>query len=801
MKKKIKWNEYYSIAAKLYTGTGNINVPVSYTFEGYDIGRWIRRQRNIYKSGKLNQNQIVRLENLGMIWDGNVIRQNQRAQEWERFFSFAKEYYEKYGNLDIPVSYEIEGVKLGEWLHRNRMAHRGKKGTPHITEEQFKRLESIGAKWDHYEESIDTKWNDMYALAKEYYIHFGDLSIPQDKAYKGKKLGSWVHVQRQRFLKRKLELDRQQLLESIGMIWYPSHEKWESFYSAAKDYYKATGNLNIPYTYEKNGLNLGRWISVQRQAYNGREDVELTDEQISKLNDIGMLWQGDNSTQTSFNEQAVYYYLKKHFSDTVNRFSDFGFEVDVYVPSLKTGIEYDGEYWHETRFDKDNEKDKMCKQKGIRLIRIREGDLQNTSFAINYRCPNYSYKNYSLLLERILLEQFNIHEKIDISNDAESIIRNYRSVLYPNNEKDFEDKDKQTETKPIISASWQEHFLQAKDYFATFSNLDVAKDYKYMDGFALGKWIASQRQTYKGHNNSFLTKEQISLLEEIGMIWDKNQYDWEKAYSIAQKYYDQYGNLLPEQNCIYEGFKLGKWINTQRSQRYKKGIYYDPNRIELLERIGMVWNAKDAQWMKAFALARDFYNTNGHCNIPHDYKVDGFNLGWWISGQRALRKRSQTELTKQKIEKLDSIGMIWNSKDNTWETNITLSKIYLETHGDLLIPSDYVIDGIALGKWIANLRNAKKGRVSMPLTPERIELLNSMNMIWDVNEYQWEIQFAEAKSYYETEGNLRIPVRYVSNGLNIGSWLKNQKAAKKRGKLCAERIEKLETIGIEWRNE
>lgn len=82
--------------------------------------------------------------------------------------------------------------------------------------------------------------------------------------------------------------------------------------------------------------------------------------------------------QTSFPEQAVYYYINRAYPDAINKykglFTKKGMELDVYIPSLRTGIEYDGEAFHddENQIKSDNEKSQICMSKGIRLIRIKE---------------------------------------------------------------------------------------------------------------------------------------------------------------------------------------------------------------------------------------------------------------------------------------------------------------------------------------------------------------------------------------------------------------------------------------------
>lgn len=84
--------------------------------------------------------------------------------------------------------------------------------------------------------------------------------------------------------------------------------------------------------------------------------------------------------QTSFNEMKIYYYIKKYFQDAISGYSDKNnniSELDVYIPSLNVGIEYDGAKWHQN-IDVDLRKDEVCEKNNINLIRVREP-----------KCPSY----------------------------------------------------------------------------------------------------------------------------------------------------------------------------------------------------------------------------------------------------------------------------------------------------------------------------------------------------------------------------------------------------------------------------
>jgi DNA-directed RNA polymerase subunit RPC12/RpoP/very-short-patch-repair endonuclease len=86
--------------------------------------------------------------------------------------------------------------------------------------------------------------------------------------------------------------------------------------------------------------------------------------------------QCNSGRQTSFREQAFFYYLRQIFNDAVSRYkADWlgRFELDVFIPSQRLGIEYDGIAWHkEEKFNREKRKYRLCKEKGVRLIRIKE---------------------------------------------------------------------------------------------------------------------------------------------------------------------------------------------------------------------------------------------------------------------------------------------------------------------------------------------------------------------------------------------------------------------------------------------
>ncbi len=127
-------------------------------------------------------------------------------------------------------------------------------------------------------------------------------------------------------------------------------------------------------------------------------------------------------SQTSFPEQAIYYFLKQVYNDAENRYRYAnGTEIDIFIPSLNIGIEYNGYFSHIKREDKDQAKKEYLTNEGINLFVIKEYktimDKKNADFYIS---NNYDYVELDDLIKRIFLT---LHKEIsiEINTDKHSI--------------------------------------------------------------------------------------------------------------------------------------------------------------------------------------------------------------------------------------------------------------------------------------------------------------------------------------------------------------------------------------------
>ncbi len=154
-----------------------------------------------------------------------------------------------------------------------------------------------------------------------------------------------------------------------------------------------------------------------------------------------------------------------------------------------------------------------------------------------------------------------------------------------------------------LETSWMRNYNLAKKYYEYHGNLRIPQKFKTINGYEydengieLGKWLDVQSQ--KKQAGKTIDPKRLRLLEEIGMVWSKREFDWMQSYHLAQKYYEHYGDLNIKYDFItsngYEydknGVKLGAWLANQKLAYQGKGTStIGEYHISLLEEIGVNW--------------------------------------------------------------------------------------------------------------------------------------------------------------------------------------------------------------------
>jgi len=552
----------------------------SVVYKGVDIGYYIESQRYWHKRdpAKYLPSRAKAFEDLGIAWDINAYR-------WEKGYECLKKFKSQYGTTIVPIGYkDEEGFELYNWVLNQRNDIKDLDSSEVRKNRSFslvdwsyrkQKLEEIGF-------ILDKKEYEWSVFIQEIEKH----GFFPDPNYKSEITGYNLRNQiiAVRGLKRQGNLSKQKIdqLNNLGIEWDPLDAQWENGFSHALEYYRQNGHLYVLAAYIcSDGYQLGKWLSHQRRY---KRKGTISEERISKLNSLVFDWEPKLKNQTSYMEQAVFYYLSSIYPQTVNGCHEIEgvTELDIYVPELQLGVEYDGKGSHSkdrSTADLNKEAAVIFSNKVKSLIRIREKGAKSETNASTY----YVERTNDLTENTIIIS--NIVNQILKAIDSDRFVK-------------YQDGDVEKITKLYLTFfdyKWNRGFSHLKEYYLEHGNSNVPQRFVCRDGYNLGTWISCQRAKHRGDRGSIpLDYEQTRKLNSIGFVFDPKpnikKLSFEEYYGPAKKYL-----LRPDKPTIFsctesvQGMSLKNWFDRMRcavrEQRYTKQLS-DRNKqlfIELLE--------------------------------------------------------------------------------------------------------------------------------------------------------------------------------------------------------------------------
>lgn len=767
------WDLMYKHAKQYYIENGNLEVSSRYvTADGYSLGKWIFNQRNIRKGlieGLLSNDQIKKLDSIGMVWDAIT------DLNWSRNYEAAKQYFVEHGDLNVPAKYiTSDGLALGSWLSSLRTWERAGAHSKYLTVERKEQLDSIGMIWD----VLNYYWENNYLAAFKYYREHGHLDVPSNYTTNdGTRLGSWIG--RLRKLRegtcRGTPLSEEQIkrLDQIGMIWSKKIEhKWESSYKAAMYYVQKNGNLDIPVLYTtEDGIGLGSWIQRQRRAY---KNGKISKSRKRKLDSIGMVW--DTEPWMSRYSLVKKYYEKHRTIDIPQNEVIEGVWLGKWLATQKKIYE-NGGLGKEQRHLLSELPLYQVSRKNKTWYYIYDDAVDYYSEYGDLKVPAKYIGKSGCLLADWIVRQRRLWNNGKLSDEQIHLLDEIEFVW-------------------VLESVWEEGYRHAKDYFEENDHLDINQSYKCDDGYALGRWVFNYRKAYNGYKSPVqISNDQVAALEGIGMEWKPDSV-WDKNFSTAQQYYSKHHTLPNVLDKDDNNRKIAHWINNQRKS-FRLG-YLTPHKLKKLSKIGITeeWLApQPSAFEKGYLVAKSYFNLYGNLNVPTNYQHDsGFWLGSWVDKTR----KKKNELTKDQIKMLNDIGFVWKQPD-IWEEKFEIAEKYYKKHGELpLEPKECKNqDDLCICQWLRRqLLRRKDGKM-----PEsQIERLSAIGMDWlNAQERAWNRGYEKAKKYFDINGNLDVVVSYAcDDGYPLGEWLHSQRTHRKR--LSPERVAMLVKIGANGMN-
>ena len=315
----------------------------------------------------------------------------------------------------------------------------------------------------------------------------------------------------------------------------------------------------------------------------------------------------DSEHHTSFPEYALAYYLNKHGLEVIHSYKEKGYELDIFIPSSKIAIEYDGYYWHKSKAKKDLEKNKKCKKDGIKLYRIREGLMPLDDSSIDY-VVRKDQKDLSIILEKVLSEIIGLSINVDLIKDGISI----------ENLREFTEKEESfLLSNPEIAKEWNyEKNGHLKPENVT-PNSDKMVWWKCVHGH---EWQAIIGNRNKGSGCPYCSgKKVLKGYNDLLTVNPMVAIEWD---------YEKNGELKPENFTSNSGEKVwwrcGKgheWQATINNRSNGTGCPYCSNKKVLI-------GYNDLQTINP-TLAQEWnHEKNGELK-PENFTSNSGTLVWW----------------------------------------------------------------------------------------------------------------------------------------------------------------------------
>lgn len=426
---------------------------------------------------------------------------------WDQYFLAAKAYSDVHGHtlLGMPRRYVSPGgLSVGNWVQTQKLVRAGRQ-LGSLSDAQIRQLDGIGMVWqDRRELQFEKKYN----YAKAYFEEHGNLLVPASyQAEDGFRLGFWIMNLRQRYAKGErtgmLSDEHREKLDAIGMCWDASDHAWEQNFAQALAWYQEHGSIaEVPSKYvTETGFALGAWLSNMRRAYQGKgRNRALTEEQIHRLESIGMRW------ETQFEEN----WMKQY--QAARDYYDLHGSLDHISTACQTPEEAALARWinrQQTSLQAPQRYTCRLAEERIRLL---------SEIGIRSEAPSDPWdRNFA-----VLKEYQKEYHTLDLSQDVV-----YQDVWVGKwlslQKKAHEDGTLSAEHTAALESigydwmnrserQWQERYREASDYYQEHGKLPADSERA-----SLRRWL--QKQDAR-HSKGKLKPRQIILLEEMGMRWN-----------------------------------------------------------------------------------------------------------------------------------------------------------------------------------------------------------------------------------------------------------------------------------------
>jgi hypothetical protein len=682
---------------------------------------------------------------------------------------------------DVIKALRAHDTELGDHLDqlRREMGRRG--GTPrlpskiHIDVPTTVGKDFVNAFQVHVVDATTAPWEFWFGLLERYVAEHGDACPPITFAVGSNRLGVWVAKQRSHRNKGKLPQERQERLEELpAWTWNPRDDLWEDGFARLQEYVSKSGTALVPKDLTFNGFQVGAWVSTQRSAY---KKGELPAERKQRLEALaGWTWNTRNDRWPFWYGQLKIY-VAEHGHTRLAALEEYD--------GLRLGQWVAQQRYHRNRGTLDSARVRLLEElpdwiwdavidqweEGFRHLQEYVKHHGDALVAQKFRSDD-DYK-----LGQWVTIQRTVYRDGEMSQERQARLEALPGWVWEARE-----------------SRWEEGFRHLQVYAEAHGTARLVRTYvDPVDGYQLGMWANNQRASF---SRGRLGPERAARLEALpGWAWDVNDASWEDNYRKLADYAAAHGTCTPAKSSNYDGYRIGAWVNLQRTLKNKGTLRADyAARLEALP--GWVWAVNDSKWEKGFRQLVAYTKQHGTAQVPARLRHGDYPLGSWVPKQRDFYRAGT--LSGERARRLEALpGWSWDPHAEKWERAFTLLREYTAEHGTSRVPQGYTVDDVRLGFWIATQKgNYAKGRLD-PARQRRLEELPGWT--WTLSHDVWEERFAVLETFAAREGHTRVPQRHVEQGVRLGLWVSVQRRDALANVIAPERRKRLEALpGWTW---
>jgi HKD family nuclease len=280
--------------------------------------------------------------------------------------------------------------------------------------------------------------------------------------------------------------------------------------------------------------------------------------------------------------------------------------------------------------------------------------------------------------------------------------------------------------------------------------------------------------------------------------------NWKINFERFKIFKEKYKSVIIPKDYVNRG--LYTWYLNQKALYREKRI--PEEHLEKLVKNGFNFASGhdirfDKIWEESYLELKEYFVKFKNSDVPRkkDSKDPLYKLSNFVAMQRHYKKYDDNRMSEYKIKKLEEIDFSWelgykrNSQiskdDDQWFINLTIYSEFKKKY-NREPKQKRNTDEYKIARWRNDQTVNRKRKL---LSQDRIELLESENIIWDLEEHEFKIKLNKLLDYKKEFGNFNVPLSYKTDGIALGNFIYSLKNRGTR-KEYKEILEEIGVVGI-----